>query len=81
MNEIKAAVDAAASHPAIASAVAATTVTGGVISVVSQVQTILGLISVAIGCVIGVLVVRVQWHKGNLLKRDWEKGTHRAQLD
>lgn len=77
MNEpetIKSAVEAAANHPAIASAVAASTTTMGTISILSQTQTVLGIISVAIGCVVGLFVIRVHWIKYKLLKRQWDSG-------
>ncbi len=77
MNEpetLKSAIEAAASHPTIASAVAASTTTMGTISILSQTQTILGIISVAIGCMVGLFVMRVHWIKYKLLKRQWDTG-------
>lgn len=77
MNEpetIKSAVEAAANHPVIASAVAASTTTMGTFSILSQTQTILGIVSVAIGCVVGLFVIRVHWIKYKLLRRQWDSG-------
>lgn len=77
MNEpetIKQAAEAAANHPAIASAVAASTTTMGTISILSQTQTILGIISVAIGCVVGLFVIRVHWIKYKILRRAYDAG-------
>ena len=71
---LRSVVDAAASHPAIAGAVAATTTTSDAIVVLNQTATILGVISIAIGCVVGLLVIRVHWIKYKLLKREWDTG-------
>ena len=68
------ALDAAASHPAIASAVAATTASTGAIAILSQTATVLGVVSLAIGCIVGLLVIRVHWIKYKLLKREWDAG-------
>jgi len=71
---LKQAVEAAANHPAIASTVAASTTAMGTLSILSQTQTVLGIISVAIGCVVGLFVIRVHWIKYKLLKRQWDNG-------
>ena len=75
---LRSAVEAAASHPAIASSVAATTTISGSIAILSQTATVLGVVSLAIGCVVGVLVIRVHWIKYKLLKREWDTGVKHA---
>ena len=71
---LRSAIETAANHPAIASTVAATTTTAGMFLTLGTAQTILGMISVAIGCVVGLFVIRVHWIKYKLLKRQWDNG-------
>ena len=77
MNEpesVGAALEAAANHPTVQKAVAAGTVVMGSASLLSNVQTVLGLISLAIGCLVGAVVLRNSWIQGKLLQRKWERG-------
>jgi hypothetical protein len=78
MNEqsegVKAALEAVASHPKVASGVAAATTAMGAASLLSQIQTVLGLISLAIGCVVGVYVLRINHIKHKIYERMYEKG-------
>ncbi len=77
MNEpesVKAALEAAASHPKVASAVAAATATRGASSILSDVQTILGLISLGIGCIVGLYVLRIHHIKGKIYQRMYDQG-------
>lgn len=77
MNEpdtIKTAVETIASHPTIASAVAVTTSASGAIAIMSQVQTILGIISLCIGCLVGLFVIRCHHLKAKLMQRAWDSG-------
>ena len=74
MNEPESIIEAAASHPMVASTVAVSTTTGGFISVMMQAQSVLGFVSMAIGCVVGILVIRVYWIKYKLLKREYDQG-------
>ena len=77
MNEpetIKSAVETIANHPTIASAVAVTTSASGAIAIMSQVQTVLGIISLCIGCVVGLFVIRCHHLKAKLMQRAWENG-------
>lgn len=77
MNEpesVGAALEAATSHPTVQKVVAATTMAMGSVSLLSNVQTFLGLISLAIGCLVGAVVLRNSWIQGKLLQRKWERG-------
>lgn len=79
MNEqgqesVKVALEAVASHPKVASTVAAATAAMGATSILSQVQTVLGLISLGIGCVVGLYVLRINHIKRKIYERMWENG-------
>lgn len=71
MNEqsVKDALEAAASNPKVAGVVAAATTSLGTISILSQIQTVLGIISVGIGIVIGIYVVRINRTKSKIYER------------
>lgn len=68
------AVEAIASNPKVASVVAAATTTMGAASVLSEIQTVLGLISLAIGCVIGLYVLRINKIKLQIYERMRDQG-------
>jgi hypothetical protein len=75
MNEhenIRAALDALASSPKVASTVAAATAGMGFASIMSQIQTVLGLISLIIGCVVGLYVLRIHAIKHKIYQRMWD---------
>lgn len=77
MNEpetIKSAVEAAANHPTIASAVAVAATANGTIAILSQAQTVLGIVSLTIGCVVGLFVIRCNYLRSKLLQREWDSG-------
>lgn len=77
MNEaenIKSALEAVASNPKVASAVSVVTTSMGVTAVMSQIQTILGLVSLAIGCLVGIYVLRINAIKRKIYQRMLENG-------
>jgi hypothetical protein len=76
---IRSAIETAASHPGIASAVAATTSASGAIAILSQTQTILGVVSLAIGCVVGCFVIRCHYLRSKLLQREWDEGIKKKE--
>lgn len=69
-----AAIEAAANHPTVQKAVAVTTASMGSVALLSDVQSILGMISLAIGCLVGAVVLRNSWIQGKLLQRKWDRG-------
>lgn len=73
-DNVSAALDAVASNPKVATAVAAATSAMGAASVLSQVQTVLGLISLAIGCVVGLYVLRSNRIKTKIYQRMLDNG-------
>lgn len=70
----KAALEAVASNPKVASVVAAATASMGATSLVSQIHTILGVISLAIGCIVGLYVLRINAIKRKIYERMYENG-------
>lgn len=73
-ENVRAALEAAASNPKVASVVAAATSSMGLASIMAQVQTVLGLISLAIGCVVGLYVLRINSIKRKIYQRMWDNG-------
>lgn len=73
-NGIKAAVETAASNPKVASIVAVTTTSLGAASTLELMQSVLGLVSLVIGCLVGLFVIRIHWIKYKILRRAWDSG-------
>lgn len=69
-----AAVEAVASHPKVAMAVSAGTTALGTASVLAEIQTVLGVVSVLIGIAIGLLVWRINAIKLKIYQRAWQNG-------
>ena len=76
MNEqsVKEAFEAVATNPKVASTVAAATASMGAASLLSNIQTVLGLISLAIGCLVGIYVLRIHAIKRKIYERMLERG-------
>lgn len=73
-ESIKVALEAAASHPKVATSVAAATTAMGAASLLSEISTVLGLISLGIGCIVGIYVLRINHIKHKIYERMYEKG-------
>lgn len=72
MNEpenIRAALESLASDPKVASTVAAATTSMGAASLLSQIHTLLGIISLLIGCGVGLYVLRINHVKHKIYER------------
>lgn len=74
IGTVKAALEAAASNPKVASIVAVTTTSLGAASTMEMLQGWLGIASLAIGCLVGLFVIRIHIIKYRLLLRAWENG-------
>lgn len=70
---VKTALDAASSHPAVGSTIATAATALGAASMMGFIQGVLGLISMLIGILVGLFVLRLHWIKYKILKRAWEK--------
>jgi hypothetical protein len=70
----RAALEAVASNPKVASAVAAATASMGTASLLSEIHTFLGVISLIIGCVVGWYVLRINAIKRKIYERMYENG-------
>lgn len=73
-EEAKSALEVAASNPKVASAVATTTTAVGASSIVDLLQGWLGVISAAVGIIVGLYVIRAQNVKYKILMRAYENG-------
>lgn len=73
-ENVKAALEAVASNPKVASIVAAANITMGAASILNDIQTVLGLISLAIGCGVGLYAFRIQQIKHKIYQRMLENG-------
>lgn len=73
-ENIAKALEAAASHPKVATAVAVTTAGMGVSSLMSEIQTALGLVSLVIGCVVGLYVIFINHTKAKIYRRMLKDG-------
>lgn len=71
---VKSALEVAASNPKVAMAVAAATTSLGATSILQLLQGWLGIASLAIGCLVGLFVIRIHAIKYKLLRRAWENG-------
>lgn len=71
---VASAAEAVASNPKVAVAVSAVTSAMGAASILSQIQTVLGLVSLAIGCGIGLYVLRINVIKRRIYQRMWDNG-------
>jgi hypothetical protein len=77
MNEaenIQAALETVASHPKVATVVSAATASMGMATLLSQINTVLGAISLGIGCVVGVYVLRINAIKRKIYQRMLDNG-------
>jgi hypothetical protein len=71
---VKTALETVASNPKVASGVAAITSSMGAASLLSEIHTVLGVISLAIGCVVGIYVLRINAIKRKIYERMYENG-------
>lgn len=77
MNEqesVKAALETVASNPKVASSVAAMTSSMGAASLLSEIHTVMGVISLVIGCIVGIYVLRINAVKRKIYQRMYENG-------
>lgn len=63
-----------AANPKVSSAVAAATTSMGAASLLSEIHTVLGIISLLIGCCVGIYVLRANAIKCKIYLRMLEKG-------
>lgn len=73
-ESIQQALEVVAGNPKIAGTVAVTTTSMGAASVLSQIHTALGLISLAIGCIVGIYVLRINAVKHKIYQRMLKDG-------
>jgi hypothetical protein len=73
-ENMQAALEAVASNPKVAGVVAAATTSMGAASLLSQIHTLLGIISLLIGCGVGVYVLRINAIKRKIYERMLENG-------
>ena len=73
-ENVRAVLEAAASHPKVATAVAGATTAMGWASMLSMTQTILGSISLFIGCLVGFYVLRINMKKEKIYERMLQNG-------
>lgn len=73
--------EAAASNPKVASAVASATTMLGAGSIVDIINGWLGLISMIVGALVGCFVIRVNHVKYKILKRAYDNGETPENLD
>lgn len=71
---VKSALETALSNPKVSSVIAALTGSSGAAALLSQIHTIVGIISLAIGCLVGVYTLRILHIKGKILKRMEQNG-------
>lgn len=73
-ESVKSALETVASNPKVASSVAAFTGSSGVVALLSEIHTVLGAISLLIGCVVGIYVLRINAVKHKIYKRMYDNG-------
>jgi threonine dehydratase len=73
-DSVASAVEAVASNPKVAAVASASLTTMGAASVLSQIQTVLGIVSLAIGCGIGLYVLRINAIKYKIYQSMLDKG-------
>lgn len=71
---VKSALETALSNPKVSSVIAALTGSSGAAALLSQIHTIVGILSLAIGCLVGVYTLRILHIKGKILKRMEQNG-------
>ena len=71
---VKSALETALSNPKVSSVIAALTGSSGAAALLSQIHTIVGILSLAIGCLVGVYTLRVLHIKGKILRRMEQNG-------
>lgn len=71
---VKSALETALSNPKVSSVIAALTGSSGAAALLSQIHTIVGIISLAIGCLVGIYTLRILHIKGKILKRMEQNG-------
>lgn len=74
LSAFRAAFDEAVASPKVATGVALLTTSLGASSALEIVQGFLGFVSLMLGCLIGLLVIRIHVIKYKLLKRAWDQG-------
>lgn len=67
-NPVKALENVLEQHPSTGLVVGTAVAGNGVVQVVTEAHDILGLISLFIGCLIGVVTLAIQWKKYKMLK-------------
>lgn len=73
-ESVASAVESVASNPKVAAAASASLTAMGAASVLSQIQTVLGIVSLAIGCGIGLYVLRINAIKFKIYQKMLDKG-------
>ena len=73
-ENMQTALEAVASNPKVAGAVAAATTSMGAASLLSQIRTFLGIISLLIGSGVGIYVLRINAIKRKIYERMLENG-------
>lgn len=71
---VKSALETALSNPKVSSVIAALTGSSGAAALLSQIHTIVGILSLAIGCLVGIYTLRILHIKGKILKRMEQNG-------
>ena len=71
---LRAAAETIASHPSIAGATGVTLSGAGIVAILAQASTVLGVISLVTGIVVGWFVIRVHNLKYKLMMREWNQG-------
>ena len=73
-ESIKGALETVASNPKVASIVAALTGSSGAAALLSEIHSVLGAVSLLIGCVVGIYVLRINSIKRKIYQRMYENG-------
>lgn len=71
---VKSALETALSNPKVSTVIAALTGSSGAAALLSQIHTIIGILSLAIGCLVGIYTLRILHIKGKILKRMEKNG-------
>lgn len=72
---VRAAAEAVAGNPSIATVTSVTLSGAGLTALLAQVSTVLGAVSLIVGIVVGIFVIRVHHLKYKLMMREWEDGS------
>jgi len=73
-ENVKTALETALSNPKVSSIIAALTGSSGAAALLSEIHTLVGIISLTIGCFVGLYTLRILHIKGKILKRMEKNG-------